>query len=256
MSTFREVVYMVLDQNKLSNDDSYIEPEHVLYIISKLRAYLLSSKYKQMKAQLSNANLQTITVEMEPLSDGTCCNDNGMYVARSTTKVPNLLLLNNYEGLIKVNPNTYCHIDHFNFVDAARFPYVGYNRWVPNQTYITIDYDNYLYIKSKDSDILDLEELNVTAVFEDAEKAARLTITHNECDDTDVPCDVMDMEFPLEEGLITLLIDNAVNVIYNAMSKPQDIKNSANDELSSIVQYVNALLKDRYRKNQQQVDNE
>ena len=253
MSTFREIVYMVLDQNKLSNDDSYIEPEHVLYIVSKLRAYLLTSKYQKMKSQLSNSNLQTIIVQMEPLAE-TCCSD--MYIAKSVNKVPNLLLLNNYEGLIKVSPNSYCYVDKLNYVDAARFPHVGYNKWVPNQTYITIDYDGYLYIKSKDSNILDLEELKLTAVFEDAETAAKMTVKHNECDDANVPCDVMDMEFPLEEGLITLLIDHATNAIYAAMSKPQDIKNSANDELSSIIQYVNALLKDRYRKNQQSVDNE
>lgn len=255
MSTFREVVYMVLDQNKLSNDDSYVEPEHVLYIISKLRAYLLTSKYQKMKSQLSNANLQTVIMTMEPLSDNTCCNNN-MYVARSVEKIPNLLLLNNYEGYIKVNPNISCDMDNFNYVDSARFSSVGYNRWIPNQIYVTVGDDNYLYVKSKDLDILDLEELKVTAVFEDAEKAAKLTVVHNECDESDVPCDVMDMEFPLEEGLITLLIDQAANVIYSTMSKPQDIKNSANDELSSIVQYVNALLKDRYRKNQQSVDNE
>ena len=52
MATFREIVSMVLDRNKLSNDDAYIGIEHVMFLASKLRAYILTSKYKQIKTQI------------------------------------------------------------------------------------------------------------------------------------------------------------------------------------------------------------
>lgn len=253
MSTFREIVYMVLDENKLSNDDSYIEPEHVLFIISKLRAYLLTSKYQKMKQQISNSNFQTLTVNLEPTNSFCGCNSN-MYVVRSTVELPNLLLLNNYEGATSVTPvDGFGCNTNFNMVNAARFNSVGYNKWLNTQNYVTIGPDNRLYIKSQNSDILEMEQIQVSAVFEDAEKAAKIVADSNydACNPNSTPCDVMDMQFPLEEGLITLLIENASNTIYATESKPKDDKNSSSDELNSLTSYLNSLLKDRYRKNQQ-----
>lgn len=260
MSTFREIVYMVLDHNKLSNDDSYIEPEHVLYIVSKLRAYLLTSKYQKAAAPISNSNFQTITLELEPVDNMCGCNNGGMWMMKSVVAVPNVLLLNNYEGLTVVNPaSTFGCQPMFNFVNPTRFNFVGYNKWLRDQQYATIGPDGYLYVKSANSEILNLEMLQVSAVFENAEKAAEIIAEYNrrdECADENAVCDVMDAEFPLEEGLITLLLDNASQFIYQMTMKPSDEKNSSNDELGSVINYLNTLLKERYKNNSQSVQNE
>ena len=260
MSTFREVVYMVLDSNKLSNDDSYVEPEHVLYIISKLRAYLLTSKYQKMKAQVSNSNFQTITLDLEPADTMCGCSKGESYMLRSKSEVPDVLLLNNYEGLTSINPvGTFGCETNFTFVNATRFNVVGYNKWLASQTYVTIGPDNRVYIKSSNSDILELEEIQISAVFEDAEKAANLIAERNaqdECAAEDAVCDVMDSKFPLEEGLIALLIDNATNIIYNMASKSKDDKNSSSDELNNIMNYINTMMKDKYRRSANTLDNE
>lgn len=260
MSTFREIVYMVLDHNKLSNDDSYVEPEHVLYVVSKLRAYLLSSKYQKNAAQISSSNFQTITVQLEPVEDMCGCDTGGMYMVRSTVKIPNVLLLNNYEGLTVVNPTaTFGCSSTFNFINNTRFNYVGYNKWLQNQQYATIGPDQHLYIKSSNSDLLELETLQVSAVFENAEKAAEVIAEYNrqdECSTEETVCDVMDTEFPLEEGLITLLIDNASQFIYQMSMKSRDIKNSSNDELGNLINYLNTLLKEKYKNNSQKVQDE
>lgn len=253
---------MVLDHNKLSNDDSYIEPEHVLYIVSKLRAYLLSQKYQKTAAQVSSSNYQTVTLQLEPTDTMCGCDNAGMYMMKSTTQVPNVLLLNNYEGMTVVNPTaTFGCSSTFNFVNNNRFNFVGYNKWLKNQQYVTVGPDNYLYIKSANSDIQELETIQVTAVFENAEKAAELIANYNEqnnneCTSNDVICDVMDTQFPLEEGLITLLIDTASQFIYQMSIKSRDIKNSSQDELGNILNYLNTLLKERYKNNNQNIQND
>ena len=61
----------------------------------------------------------------------------------------------------------------------------------------------------------------------------------------------MDMRFPLEEGLVALLLDYTKKAVYEMKAQPEDIKNSANDETGSLTAYINSLLKDRYRRNQQ-----
>ena len=260
MSTFREIVYMVLDHSKLSNDDSYVEPEHVLYIVSKLRAYLLSSKYQKTAAQISNSNFQTIDLTLEPSEDVCGCDSGGMWIMRSVEEIPNILLLNNYEGLTVVNPSTsFGCASNFNLINPTRFNAVGYNKWLKNQQYATIGPDNHLYVKSSDSNITELETLQISAVFEDAEKAAKIIANANqlnECPNEDIACDVMDTKFPLEEGLITLLIDNASQFIYQMSMKSRDIKNSSNDELGNIINYLNTLLKEKYKNNSQKVQDD
>lgn len=260
MSTFREIVYMVLDHSKLSNDDSYIEPEHVLYIVSKLRAYLLSSKYQKIAAQISNSNFQTIDLTLEPFENVCGCDNSGMWIMRSIEEIPNVLLLNNYEGLTVINPSvSFGCSSNFNFVNPTRFNAVGYNKWLKNQQYATIGPDNHLYIKSADSNVMELEMLQISAVFEDAEKAAKLIANNNqydECLNEDSICDVMDAKFPLEEGLITLLIDNASQFIYQMSMKSRDVKNSSNDELGNIINYLNTLLKEKYKNNSQKVQDD
>lgn len=252
MSTFREIVYMVLDRCKLSGDDSYVEPEHVLFLVSKLRAYILTSKYQKMKSPLSPSNLQTISVTLE--SADNCCS--GMTVMRSVEKIPTPLLAGSFEAQISItSPDSFGCGSRINYVTPARFETAGLGRFGGLSAYATIGPDGKLYIKSKDSDIDMVESLSVSAVFEDAEKAAQAqALAENDGCSEEAPCDVMDMNFPLEEGLVTLLIENAVQAIGQMSGNPKDDKNSANDELDSLISYLNTLLKDRYRKSNQASD--
>ena len=41
MNTFREMIYMILDEMKISTDDSYFTEEHIMYLINKYRAFIL-----------------------------------------------------------------------------------------------------------------------------------------------------------------------------------------------------------------------
>lgn len=251
MATFREIVNMVLDRGKLMNDDAYVEPEHVLFIISRLRAYIITSKYKQAKAQVSPTNFQTLTLEIEPTDHGCGCDNGEMYMSKSVKTIPSMLLINNYEGVATVSPvDTFGYSTQFSMVSAIRFATAGYSKWQRLTSYAAIGPDRHLYLKSADSGIQDMEAVQVTAVFEDAEKTAQMQADamQDGCNE-DAPCDVMDMQFPLEEGLVTLLIDYAAQAVFDMASKPRDEKNSADDELGNITNYLNALLKERYKRN-------
>lgn len=252
MATFREITYMVLDRGKLMNDDAYVEPEHVMFIISRLRAHLIASKYKQAKAQVAPSNFQSLILTLEPSEQMCGCDNGGMYMAKSVEEIPNLLLINNYEGMATLAPVDAFGCDvKFNIVSTARFSTVGYSKWQRLHSYAAIGPDRHLYLKSPDSGIFDMEAIQITAVFENAEKVAEMQADYqqNDCIDEDTPCDVMDMEFPLEEGLVTLLIDYAAQAVFDMAAKPRDEKNSSDDELGNITNYLNALLKERYKRN-------
>lgn len=241
---------MVLDQNKLSGDDAYVEPEHVLFMLSKVRAYLITQKYQKLKSQIGSANFQTLNFKLEPVeSMANCLNGQQTYLMKSTEKVPHLLLMSDYEGYTEIAPKgIYGAPINFTFVNNIRFNSVGYGRFSRNQTYVTIGPDNYIYLKSHNEDVTMLEELTLRAVFEDIENAALLTTETDTCGNA-IQCDIFDCVFPMEEGLITPLLETTGNYIYQMASKSKDVRNNAADDLSSIQNYLNAIIKERYRDN-------
>nr|DAU83961.1 MAG TPA: Structural protein [Crassvirales sp.] len=49
MSTYREIVFMIMDELKLSSDDSYFTEDHIIFLASKYRAFLLKQRYSDIK---------------------------------------------------------------------------------------------------------------------------------------------------------------------------------------------------------------
>ena len=71
----------------------------------------------------------------------------------------------------------------------------------------------------------------MTAVFEDFDKAADLL-----CDDVGTPssCDPLDMEFPIRDYLVPMLIELVVKELSGVKYQPADKANDANDGLSDV----------------------
>lgn len=231
---------MIMDQNKLSSDDSFIEPSHIVFMLSKIRAYFLKEKYSKLKSQVSQSNFQTITIGVHPETNVSGCNS--FAILKSNDKIPNLLLLNNYEGLVQLSTG-FGSVATISYVNANRFSSVGYDKWQGNVIYATIGPDSYLYIKANDSDILNLESVTMTAVFEDISAANEL-VASNGCNEV---CDPMDNNFPLEEGLVTPVLTMVSQQVYQDAIKPSDKINNSTDDLSDIYNYVSRIIKEKYK---------
>ena len=50
MSTYRELVYIILDQIRATSDDSLYNDAHISYLIDKYRSMLLKQKYSDVKS--------------------------------------------------------------------------------------------------------------------------------------------------------------------------------------------------------------
>ena len=48
MSTYRELVYIILDQIRATSDDSLYNDAHISYLIDKYRSMLLKQKYSDI----------------------------------------------------------------------------------------------------------------------------------------------------------------------------------------------------------------
>lgn len=238
--TWRQITYMCLDQLKVASDDSYITLEHVLFLVSKIRALILKQRYSDIKKEIPQSNYQTICLDLiqVPAIAGEPC-EGGTYL-RSKEKVPSTMSI----GTNTVYPVDFYQGTHITYVSRERMRYVGENRWLKNIIYVSKGPDDYLYFKSSNPQFLYLEKVRMTGIFEDPDKAAEL-----ECDsDGDKPCDVLDREFPLEEGLVSTVIELVVKYLSGAVYRPKDQSNDANDDLSDLAAFMRKNMKSNFQK--------
>ena len=237
MSTYRELVYLVLDELKLVSDDSTFTEDHVVFLLNRYRTFLLKQRYSDIKKQIPDSNYQSICMDLiqVPAISGEPC-EGGTYL-RSSVKVPIPMQI----GSPKVTPMDY-YQDEITYVSRERMRYVGYNRFLPNIIYCSIGPDQYLYFKSFNPQYLYLEKVKFTGVFENAEKASEL-----ECGTSDI-CDILDKEFPIEDSLISPLIELVLKELAGPAWKPQDDTNNASDDLANLANFIRRSTKNNVQK--------
>lgn len=223
MSTYKEIVYSVLDEIKSISDDSFFTEDHVIFLAGKYRTFLLKQRYSDIKKQIPESNYQTICLDLieVPAISGEPC-EGGSYL-RSKKKIPFLMKI----GIPRVYPIDY-YQGEITYVSRERMKYVGYNKYLQNIIYASIGPDNYLYFKSFNPQYLYLEKVRMTGVFEDPKAASEL-----QCPDEngDTTCDILDMTFPIEDSLVPPLIELVVKELLGAEYIKGDEKNNAKDDL-------------------------
>lgn len=226
MSTYKELVYMCLDELKLYSDDALYTEEHIMFLLGKYRTFLIKQRYSDVKKQIPESNYQTICLDLieVPAISGEPC-EGGSYL-RSKKKIPFLMKIG--------NPRVY-PIDYYQgeitYVSRDRMRYVGYNKYLQNIIYASLGPDNYLYFKSFNPQFLYLEKVRITGIFEDTLAASEL-----QCPDKNgnIVCDVLDREFPIEAALVPPMIELVVKELLGAEYRPDDKTNDAKDELSEV----------------------
>ena len=237
--TYREVTYLILDLLKESSDDSYYTPEHILFLVSKIRSAILKQTYSNIKKEIPESNYQTICLDLieTPAIAGEPC-EGGSYL-RSQQEIPSILTIGNTQ----IYPVDY-YQGEITFVSRERMRYVGHNKWLQNIIYASLGPDSHLYFKSSNPQYLYMEKAKMTGIFEDTDKAAELECPSEE----EEVCDIMDKKFPLEEGLVASVIELTVKYLNGAAYKPEDATNNAADDLSDIMAFIRRNMKSNLQK--------
>lgn len=230
MSTYKELVYMCLDELKLYSDDALYTEEHIMFLLGKYRTFLIKQRYSDVKKQIPESNYQTICLDLieVPAISGEPC-EGGSYL-RSKEKIPFLMKIG--------NPRVY-PIDYYQgeitYVSRDRMRYVGYNKYLQNIIYASLGPDNYLYFKSFNPQFLYLEKVRMTGIFEDTLAASEL-----QCPDENgnIVCDVLDREFPIEAALVPPMIELVVKELLGAEYRPEDSNNDSSDDLSNLATFI------------------
>ncbi len=222
MSTFREIVYLILDELKLSSDDSYYTEDHIIYMINNYRAFLLKQRYSDIKKSVPDANYQELCITLQPVEnlDSSPCEKDSTYM-KSTTKIPTLMNTSNTRVYSKLY-----YTKEIPFVSKDRLKYVGYNRFIPMSVYASRASDSYLYLKGFSDKVLDITNVKLYGMFYDAVEASESYCVK--------ACNILDREFPLEEALIPPLVELVVKELLRATYSPEDPVNNAADDLSKV----------------------
>lgn len=223
--TYREIVYMILDEIKSVSDDAFFTEDHVIFLAGKLRTFLLKQRYSDVKKQIPESNYQTICLDLiqVPAISGDSC-EGGAYL-RSKEKVPFLMQI----GTPRVYPLDY-YQGEITYVSRDRMRYVGYNKFLQNIIYCSIGPDNYLYFKSSNPQYLYLEKVKFTGIFQDSIQASDLQCPD---DNGEIVCNPIDRIFPIESALVPPLIELVVKELAGPVYNPDDEKNNAKDDLSN-----------------------
>lgn len=219
--TYRELVYLCLDEVKSISDDSTFNENHIILLADKYRAFLIKQRYSDVKKHIPESNYQTICLDLtKSVSPSGPC---GRTYLMSKEEVPNILSVSN----TRVYPID-SYQDSMTFISRDRMRYVGYDKYLQNIIYCSLALDNHLYLISMNPQFLYLSKIKVTAIFEDASIASEL-----ECGDNK-ECDVLDRKFPIEESLVTPLVSLIVGEVLGAKYRPDDNKNNAKDDSSDV----------------------
>jgi len=225
MSTYREIVYMCLDEIKLISDDAYFTQDHIIFLADKYRAFLLKKNYTDIKKAVPESNYQTLCLDLEKVRgiEGDDCSQTYL---RSVEKIPDTLPV----GTSKVSSLDFLS-GEITYVNRERMKYVGHNKFLRNIIYCTIGPDNKLYLKSQNPQMQYLEKVQYAGIFEDSAEASKM-----ECDNngTESNCDPLDNKYPLEEALVPMVIEFIVKELTGAAYKPEDENNNAKDDLSGL----------------------
>lgn len=230
MSTYREIVYMVLDELKLESDDAYYTQDHVIFLINKYRALLLKQRYSDLRRTIPLSNFNTLCLTLGTFGGDVC--GSGTYL-RSLDTIPHLLDLSGIYSLTKVVPDLMVEKE-IAFVNEGRFKYVGNNKWTSRYLYATLSRDHYLYIKSANPQFRYLSSVKFSSVFENPIEAARFSCSADECGCNPEPCDIMDRDLRLQEDLVPQVISLCVNELAKGVYNPEDKMNNASDDLSEV----------------------
>ena len=214
---------MALDELKLSSDDAQFTEDHVMFLLSKYRAFLLKQRYSDIKKQIPESNYQTICLDLiqVPAISGDACEGN-TYL-RSKEKIPFLMKI----GIPRVYPLDY-YKGEITYVSRDRMRYVGYNKFLQNIIYCSIGPDNYLYFKSFNPQYLYLEKVKFTGIFQDSMQASDLQCPD---DNGETVCNPVDRTFPIEDALVPPLIELVVKELLGAEHIKEDEDNNAKDDL-------------------------
>lgn len=219
--TGREIIYDIREKIKIHSDDIDITDEYIFHLINVKRAILLKQRFGKSSRNIPEEVKQVICVSMEKTEDieGIC--SKGTMLLKSTQRIPATIEIGGRSSIVNVRTSS-LNTRFVNIIPMERFPHVGYNKYMKQEIYVTMDADNKLYSKAAQGPIF-LEKLKITGIFFNPEEAYIMNCENEQT------CDFFDSEYPIEPYIISDLVNMIVKELAPSMQVPEDKVNNADE---------------------------
>ena len=224
MTTYREAIYMCLDLLKGMSDDFTYTEDHVAYLLDKFRALLLKQRYgNDPKKHVPYSNYQNVEVTFNNTTEY-------KKIIKSDKTIPNMLQL----GIPRITtPDEYYYNYRFELTSRERLPFTGNNKFTSMINYCAINEDNHILYATKENQWSEDGKVNpnsfiITAIFENPREVESMDLDSN---------------IPLEETLITTLIELVVKELATSVYRPNDDINDSRDDNAALATFIEKNVK-------------
>ena len=246
MTTYREAIYMCNDLLKGMSDDFTYTEEHIAYLLDKFRALLLKQRYgNDPKKHVPYSNYQTLEVTFTPTEV--------KQFIKSDQQVPYMLQLG-IPRIVSENEDYYNY--RFELTSRERLPFVGNNKYTSLINYCAINEDNHILLKNKDSfwenlaieppqtNYVGPKKFKLVGIFENP----REVLDEMSFGETSENVHEWDRNIPIEESLITNLIELVVKEIAGSVYRPTDDINDNKDNNADMATFIRTNMKSNVAK--------
>ncbi len=224
MATKGQLIDDIRERLEQYSDDSEISNLHISFLIDEARKMFIKQRYNKANKLIPTSLFQKINIDIDlesenEFDDSFLSKDT---IVSSIDKIPTLIENAVINAAIKVDNGSYTDI-RFILIGLDRFPYVGYNRLLPDVVYCTLGYDYKIKLKGLANRYKLLDKIRLFAIFENPEEAWRLS------DDYDSDIDYLDVEYPLDSDMTVLVNDFVLKQLRQKLQMPTDIENNATE---------------------------
>ena len=246
MTTYREAIYMCNDLLKGMSDDFTYTEEHIAYLLDKSRALLLKQRYgNDPKKHVPYSNYQTLEVEFNPTKPKN--------MLKSDTQIPYMLQL----GIPRIVLDGEDYYNYrFELTSRERLPFVGNSKYTSMISYCAISETGNLLMKNKESywanstveqpviSYVGPKKLKLVGIFENPREVDDETSFGESSTDTHE----WDKNIPIEESLITTLIEMVIKEIAGSVYRPNDTQNNNVDDNADMATFIRSNMKSNLAK--------
>jgi len=225
MSTLNELTYSLKEAISSFSDDSTVSLEYLAFLIKNGRAMLISQKYSTRGNVIPQKLRQSFHKRLE-IVDGNEFVLGLSSILRTVDPIPYPLESFNLKNNIRINAGSYTDLN-FTFIQAERAPFVGRSKWNANNIYVFLGSDYRLYFISNNPRVNLLEDCKVQEVTEDPETAWLESMDYNPAKNF-----WTEVEYPIEEEMVTQLTDLIFKKLTLTLQIPKDISNDSASETS------------------------
>ena len=211
--TYRDVIYIVLDELKQFTTSIPFEEEHIAYLLTLSRAVIIKQKYSNSKIEIPPEVMQKVPFKL--------VQRHGIITSNRSF---DLINLNGSHLFYSVDIPSLPNVE-LTQTTISRFKYLNINKWLANIAYYTINEMGKLIFKVPNSisSLFTSSSTEVDAYYNVILEDPRKIFLYDD--------DYLDRDFAINGDLLRIIIDLTLADLYKHIHLPEDTINNGKNDL-------------------------